>query len=150
LDASEALGGHARQEFQELRAGLGGEASEVQPLDLALERLDVVGVAMAEAAHRDARHEIEVLVAVLVDQRAALAPRHREAGVLGEALVAGGDVAALALDDGLRSWSALAPRAHRSSWGPRHGPQTPNARTRPGKAVACLRADMRCLIGPLA
>src|SRR5438093_6492741 len=35
---------------------------------------------------------------------------------------------------------------HGSCWGPRHGPQTPNARTRPGTAVARLGIARRCLI----
>ena len=42
-----------RQELQELRAHLGREAAERQPLGLLLQRLDVVRVAVPDAA--DAR-----------------------------------------------------------------------------------------------
>ena len=43
---------------------------------------------------------------------------------------------------------AAAPRRARREWGPRHGPPTPDARKRPGKAVA-LRANFS-LDSPLA
>jgi len=41
-------------------------------------------------------------------------------------------------------------RAHPSFWGPRNGPQTPSARTRPGGAVARLGVVTRCLIAAVS
>src|SRR5947207_13328561 len=50
LDAREPLGRDGGQELEEPGARLGGEAPEGQALHLALERLDAVRVAMADAA----------------------------------------------------------------------------------------------------
>src|SRR5205823_5733441 len=102
------------QQLEELRAGLGGEATEAQALDLALDGRDVVGMAVADAAHRDAGHQVDVLVAVLVDERAAAAVRHREPRVLREPLVAGSDVPTLAGDDVARARPDFAPLRHRT------------------------------------
>src|SRR4029453_6610822 len=73
LDARQPLRRQRGQSLQEPRTRLRGEASERQPLDLTLERLDVVGVAVADAADSDAGDEVDVLVAVLVDELAAFA-----------------------------------------------------------------------------
>ena len=51
---------------------LGGEAAEGRPLELLLEALDVVRMAVADAADGDAGDEIEIFVAVDVGDRAAL------------------------------------------------------------------------------
>src|SRR5512144_1770899 len=115
LDAREALRSDLRHQLEEARAGLGGEAAEGEPLRLALERLDVVRVAVADAADRDARDEVDVLVAVLVPQPAAAAAGHGQPRVEGEGLVAGGDVAGLAGHDLARARADLARRAHRAS-----------------------------------
>ena len=69
---------------EEPGARLRREAAEGQPLYLLLQRLDVVGMAVADAADADAGDEVDVLVAVLVDQRRAAAAGHRQARVLGE------------------------------------------------------------------
>ena len=58
---------------------------------------------MADATHGDAGDEVDVLVAVLVDQRAVDAAGHREAGVEGEALGARSEVAPFLGDDLLRA-----------------------------------------------
>jgi hypothetical protein len=105
LDAREPLGSDGSDQVEELRARLGREAAERQPLDLALERFDVVGMTMTHAADGDAGDEVDVLVAVLVDQRAVDAARHREAGVEGKALGARRQVTALLGDDLLRAGS---------------------------------------------
>ena len=112
LDPGEALGRHLRHQLEEAGAGLGGEAAEGQALRLALERLDVVRVAVADAAHRDARDEVDVLVAVLVPQPAAAAARHRQPRVEREGLVAGRDVAALTGHDLARPGAGLARHGH--------------------------------------
>ena len=114
LDARQALGGEGGEQVEEAGARLGGEAAERERLDLALERVDVVRMAVPDAADGDARDEVEVLVAVLVDERRALAARHRQAGVEREGLKARRDVALLARDDLLRPRPDLAPLAHRS------------------------------------
>ena len=121
LDAREAVRRERRQQVEEARPRLGREAPEGQPLGLALQRLDVMRVAVADAADADARDEVDVLVAVLVDQRAALPSRHRQPGVEREGLRAGGEVLLLAGDDLARAGPDLAPLAHRAS---------PNRRTR--------------------
>jgi len=94
---------------------LRGEASERQLLDLALEALDVVGMAVPHAADADAGDEVDVLVAVHVDERAALAPGHGQPGVERERLQAGGDVTLLALEDLARARSDFAALAHRDT-----------------------------------
>ena len=63
---------------------------------------DVVRVAVPDAADRDAGDEVDVGVAVLVEDAAALAPRHGEARVEREGLEARRHVALLELDDRLR------------------------------------------------
>src|SRR5262249_3524099 len=113
LDAPEALRRDGGHELENLRAGLGGEAAEGDPLDLALGRLDVMRMTVADAAHRDAGNEVDVLVAVLVDQGAVDAARHRQARVEREALRAGGEVLALLRDDLLRARSRLTPFGQR-------------------------------------
>jgi hypothetical protein len=70
-----------------------------------VKRFDVVGMTMTHAADGDAGDEVDVLVAVLVDQRAVDAARHREAGVEGKALGARRQVTALLGDDLLRAGS---------------------------------------------
>ena len=57
-------------------AALGGEAAESGPVELFLEALDVVRMAMAQAANRDAGDEVEILVAVDVGDGAALGVVH--------------------------------------------------------------------------
>src|SRR5215831_18125271 len=94
-------------------ARVGGEAPEGDPLDLALERFDVMRMTVADAAHRDTGDEVDVLVAVLVDQGAVDAARHRQARVEREALRAGGEVLAFLHDDLLRARSHLMPCGQR-------------------------------------
>src|SRR5262249_37734735 len=55
-----------RQELEKPRANLRRKASECEPLDLRLQRLDVMRMAMPHASHGDAGDEIDVGVAVLV------------------------------------------------------------------------------------
>src|SRR5262249_55161835 len=111
LHAARAPGHHRREQLERAPPRLGREAAEGQRLHLPLQRLHVVRVAMTDAADRDAGDEVDVLVAVLVDERRALSPRHREAGVQRERLKAGSDVAALARHDLLRARADLAPAA---------------------------------------
>ena len=63
-------GNRLRDEIEKFRAGLGCEAAEGDALELLPETLDVVGMAVAEAADRDAGDEIEILVPVDVGNRA--------------------------------------------------------------------------------
>ena len=113
LDAREPLRRDRGHQLEEARARLGGEAAEGQPLGLALQRLDVVRVAVPDAPHRDARDEIDVLVAVLVPQGRAAAASHGQPRVEREGLVAGRDVARLARHDLARAGPGLARLAHR-------------------------------------
>src|SRR5207245_8180752 len=94
----EPVGCQAGEQLEQLRARLRGEASERQLLDLALEALDVVGMAVPHAADADAGDEVDVLVAVHVDERAALAPGHGQPGVERERLQAVSVVSMLAID----------------------------------------------------
>jgi len=122
LDAREALGQDGRDQVQELGPRLGREAPEGEALDLPLERLDVMGMAVADAPHGDAGDEVEVLVAVLVDQRAVDAARHREARVERKPLGAGGEVLSFLSDDPLRA------RSHLTPFGQRFPPENRRAR----------------------
>ena len=65
-------GSSLADQIEKSRAGLGGEAAERDALELLLDALDVVGMAVAETADSDAGDEIEVLVPVDVGDRAAL------------------------------------------------------------------------------
>ncbi len=122
LDAGEPLGRDGSEQVEKLGPRLGGEAAERQPLDLALERLDVVRMAVADAAHRDAGDEVDVLVAVLVDQRAVDATRHREARIERKPLRARGQMLAFLGDD------LLGPRPHLTPLGQRLPPEKRRAR----------------------
>ena len=113
LDARQALGRDRCQQLEEPRACLRREAAERQALDLSLERLDVVRVAMPHAPDPDTRDEIDVLVAVLVDERAAFPAGDGETGIEREGLQARRHVALLSRDDLTRAWSHLATRGHR-------------------------------------
>jgi hypothetical protein len=113
LDARESFGRDRGQQVEELGPGLGGEAAEGDPLDLTLERLDVVRMAVADAPDRDAGDEVDVLVAVLVDQGAVDTARHREARVERKALGARCQVLAFLSDDLLRSRPDLTPFGQR-------------------------------------
>src|SRR5439155_24541904 len=110
---------HGCEQLQELRTHLRREAAEGQFLDLLPNAGDVVRVAVAHAADRDAGDEVDVLVPVLVGQPAAAAASHREPRVEREGLQPRGHVAALFGEDLLR------PRAYgvlflqrRHSWTP--------------------------------
>src|SRR5206468_8780875 len=76
----------------------------------------------ADAADADAGDEVDVLVAVLVVERAAGAPRHGQPRVLGEGLEPRRHVASLPFDDPPRSGAGLArlhqrtPRKRRVRW----------------------------------
>src|SRR5262249_42539566 len=94
----------------------GGEAAEGQPLDVTLEAVDVVRMAVAHAAHADPGDEVDVRVAVHVDERAAFAPGHGQARVERERLQPGRDVTLLALEDLARARSDFAATiAHRGT-----------------------------------
>ncbi len=114
LDACEPLRSEGGEELEEPRPRFRREAAEGQRLDLPLQRLDVVGMAVPDAADGDARDEVDVLVAVLVDERRALAPSHRQAGVQREGLKARRDVPLLPRHDLPRARADLPARRHRS------------------------------------
>ena len=84
-------------------------------LDLPLQRLDVVRVAVADGADGDARDEVDVLLTVLVHERAPLPARHGQPRVQREALHAGRGVAPLPLDDLPGPRAGLAHPAHLGS-----------------------------------
>ena len=107
LDAREALRRDAGEQVEELRADLRGEAAEREPAGLLLERLHVVRVAVADASDGDAGDEVDVGVAVLVEDPAALAARHREARIQREGLQARRHVAGLERRDALRTLADL-------------------------------------------
>jgi hypothetical protein len=99
LDSRQAGRGERGEELEEAGARLRGEAAEGHTLDLPLQRRHVVRVAVTDAADPDARDEVDVLVAVLVDQRAALAARHGKPGIERERLQARRDMTMLSRDD---------------------------------------------------
>ncbi len=109
LDAGQAGRRHASEQVQELRADLRREAAEGQSLRLILQSLHVVRMAVPDAADRDPGDEVDVGVAVLVEDVAAAALRHREARVEGERLQARRHVTLLELDDLARAGADLAP-----------------------------------------
>ena len=74
---------------------------------LILKRLDVVRMAVADAADRDPRDEVDVGVPIGVEDPAALAAGHREARVEREGLEAGRHVARLERGDRLRAFADL-------------------------------------------
>src|SRR5216683_1987441 len=76
-----------------------------------------------DAPHRDARDEVDVLVAVLVPQGRAAAASHGQPRVEREGLVAGRDVARLARHDLARAGPGLARLAHRPPPGARGAPK---------------------------
>ena len=115
LDAGEPLRREARQLREEAGARLGREAAERQALELPLERFHVMRMAVTDAAHADAGDEVDVLVAVLIDQRATLATGHRHAGREGEGLQPGRDMTSLLGDDVTRPRSDLAALRHRAA-----------------------------------
>ncbi len=114
LDASESLRRERRQQIEESRPGLGGEAPERQALDLPFQRLDVVRVAVADATDTDAGNEVDVRLAILVVEHRAGATRHRDSRVLREGLKPRRHVALLLLDDLPRSRARLAQLHYRS------------------------------------
>src|SRR6266581_3047527 len=112
LDAREAGGRDGGEQLEELGPRLGGEAAERQPLDLPLQGLHVVRVAVADAPNRDPGDEVDVLVAVLVDEGRARAAGHREPGHEGEGLTPRRDVAPLLRHDVLRARTDFMPLGH--------------------------------------
>ena len=113
LDARESRRRQRGEQIEEAGSRLRREAAEGQPLHLLLERLDVVRVAVADAADADAGDEVDVLVTVLVVERETAAPRHGEPGVLRERLEPRRHVAPLLRDDPTRSRTRLALFHHR-------------------------------------
>src|SRR5205814_8228775 len=101
------------QQLEERGTRLRREAAERQLLDLALERLHVMRMAVAHAADGDTGDEVDVLVAVLVDERAALAARHGQARVEREGLGARRQVLLLERHDLARARPDFPPLAHR-------------------------------------
>src|SRR5271170_531000 len=66
----DALRQQPTDQIEKAGAVLRREAAEGDVIQLLLETLDVVRMAMAETAHRDAGDEIEILVPVYVGNRA--------------------------------------------------------------------------------
>src|SRR2546426_35055 len=64
--------------YTTLFRSLGGEAADVNPRDLALQRRHVPGMRVSETRHPHAREEVDVAVAVHVVQDGALAALDRE------------------------------------------------------------------------
>ena len=105
LDAREPAGRDAGEQLQEPRARLRREAAEGQALDLSLERVDVVGVAVADAADPMPAMKSMYSLPSSSMRRAAFAARDGQPGVEREGLDARGDVALLARDDRPRARS---------------------------------------------
>src|SRR6267143_805348 len=148
LDAGEAFGGEGGERLEKAGPRLRGEAAEGEPFHLALERLDVVRVAVADRAYGDTRNEIDVLLPVLVYESGALPPRHGQARVEGEALHAGGGDATLALDDGPGARAGLAAFCHRKDsrkrvarYAPMVGPASSRKRAKLGQAFRSMRTS---------
>src|SRR5213596_1008617 len=112
LDAREAVRRDRGEQLEELGPCLGGEAPEGQPLDLPLEGLDVVRMAVADAPDPDPGDEVDVLVAVLVDEGRARAAGHRQLGHEGKGLAPRRDVPPLLGHDALRPRTDLPPLGH--------------------------------------
>src|SRR5262249_36530371 len=113
LDAGQPSGQDRGDQLEEAGARLRGEAAKSELLHLLLERLHVVGMAVAHGADGDARDEVDVLLPILVDQHGATAARHGQPRVEGESLHARGGVAPLARNDLLRTRTRLADLPHR-------------------------------------
>src|SRR5438309_4632162 len=148
LDAGEAFGGEGGERLEKAGPRLRGEAAEGELFHLALERLYVVRVALADRAYGDTRNEIDVLLPVLVDESGALPPRHGQARVEGEALHAGGGDATLALDDGPGARAGLAAFCHRKDsrkrvarYAPMVGPASSRKRAKLGQAFRSMRTS---------
>src|SRR5437867_1843423 len=92
LDAREAVRRDRGEQLEELGPCLGGAGPEGQPLDLPLEGLDVVRMAVADAPDPDPGDEVDALVAVLVDEVRARAAGHRQPGHEGKGLAPRRDV----------------------------------------------------------
>ena len=103
LDASQAGRRDAREQLEKPRPHLRREAPEGQPLELFLQPRDVVRVAVPDASHGDAGDKVDVRVAVLVVETAAVAAGHRETRIEGEGLEPRRHVAALLREDLPRS-----------------------------------------------
>src|SRR5205823_3732043 len=112
LDAREALGRHGGEELEELGPRLGGEAAERQPLHLPLQGLHVMRVAVADAPDPDPGDEVDVLVAVLVDEGRARATGHCEPGHEREGLASRCGVPPFLRHDALRARTHLSAVGH--------------------------------------
>ena len=69
---SEPLRQERGDEIQEPRPRLSREAAECDPVELLLDPLHIMRMAVADAADGDARYEVEILIAVHVGDGAAL------------------------------------------------------------------------------
>src|SRR5208282_5267156 len=83
LGMGDSLREQPGDQIEKTGAVLSREAAEGDAIELLLETLDVVRMAMAETADRDAGDEVEILVAVDVGDRAASASRSNIALDLG-------------------------------------------------------------------
>ena len=112
LDPRESLWRERGQQIEESRARLRREATERQALHLSLQRLDVVRVAVTDAADADTGDEIDVRLAVLVVQHGSGAARHGDPCVLREGLKPRRHVALFLQNDLPRSRTGLAQLHH--------------------------------------
>ena len=72
LYVSDAFGEQATDKLEEAGACFGREAAESGACELLADALDIMGVAVANAAHRNARNKVEIFVPIDVVNRAAL------------------------------------------------------------------------------
>ena len=97
LDAGQRLRQHRGQQAQEFHARLRREASVGQFFKLLLQRPDIVGVAMADAAHADPRNKVDILLSVFIRKDLIAALGEGNPGVMRNALKARRNVLLLLL-----------------------------------------------------
>src|SRR5436309_4064214 len=95
-------GRELREQLDERRTVLGGEAADVNPRDLTLQRRHVAGMRVPETRHPNAREKVDVAVAVHVVQDGALAALDRELAEQRHTLRPGSEVERLEVEQRLR------------------------------------------------
>jgi hypothetical protein len=95
LDAVEPAGRELREEARELGARARGEAPDGHRRELGAERGHIFRMRVAQAGHRHAGVQIDVRIAVEIDERRTLSPLDGELGEQRDRLQAGRDVALL-------------------------------------------------------
>ena len=103
LNVRNALRQQVTDKLEEACAGLGREAAERRARELLADAFDVMGVAVTDAAHRNACNKIEIFVPVDVINRATLCAINRDLRIKGDRLQARSHRLGLAIENRFRS-----------------------------------------------